>query len=161
MLEETATRVAIMVGMTSTRSRATKTTNPEIGPAKALHGSGCARTAGPYTHMTTTTSPTTRQRVQDALATFVESDQNDNSYQYFRASDLQEIDPQVCGDESAFRTGLGTGRWLGKPVPGKYRLGQVLYSCLVLSCSYRSRRLIVVRFRGKREELPNRGEGWL
>ena len=68
--------------------------------------------------MTTTTSPTNRQRVQDALATFVESDRNDNSYQYFWASDLQEIDPQVCGDESAFRTGLGTGRWLESPFSG-------------------------------------------
>ncbi len=59
--------------------------------------------------MTTTMSPTNRQRVQDALATFVEPDQNDNSYQYFRASDLQETDPQVCGDKSTFRTGVGTG----------------------------------------------------
>ncbi len=47
--------------------------------------------------MITTTSLTNRQRVQNALATFVDSDRNDNSYQYFRTSDLQEIDSQVCG----------------------------------------------------------------
>ena len=42
LVEETATRVGITVGMNSTRSHATKTTDPEIEPAKALHGSGCA-----------------------------------------------------------------------------------------------------------------------
>jgi hypothetical protein len=72
--------------------------------------------------MTTTTSPANRQHVQDALATFVESDQNDNSYQYFRASDLQEIDPQLSGaiigshlptieDESPLASGLIVERY--------------------------------------------------
>lgn len=45
--------------------------------------------------MTTTESPTNRERVENALATMLETDENGNSYRYFRASDLEEIDPEV------------------------------------------------------------------
>lgn len=45
--------------------------------------------------MTGTESATNRQRVRAALAKLLEADQNGNSYLYFRASDLQEVDPGI------------------------------------------------------------------
>lgn len=45
--------------------------------------------------MTSTESATNRQRVRNALTDLLEADQNGNSYLYFRASDLQEVDPEI------------------------------------------------------------------
>ena len=45
--------------------------------------------------MSTTESPTNRERVENALAMLLETDDNGNSYRYFRASDLDDIDPEV------------------------------------------------------------------
>ncbi|EMA43570.1 hypothetical protein [Halococcus sp. PRR34] len=47
--------------------------------------------------MSTTESLTNRERVENALAALLETDENGNSYRYFRASDLNDIDPEVSG----------------------------------------------------------------
>lgn len=43
----------------------------------------------------TSTELSNRRRVQNALATLIDTDQNDNSFRYFRAADLVEIDPEL------------------------------------------------------------------
>ena len=45
--------------------------------------------------MSGTESAINRQRVRNALANLLEADQNDNSYLYFQASDLQKVDPEI------------------------------------------------------------------
>lgn len=46
-------------------------------------------------------SKTNRRRVQDALVTLLDTDENNNSYRYFRAADLQRVDsdlsPNIVG----------------------------------------------------------------
>jgi hypothetical protein len=45
--------------------------------------------------MTTTESKSRRQRVQDALRDLLNGDEHDNSYLYFRASDVVDVDPEL------------------------------------------------------------------
>ena len=45
--------------------------------------------------MTTPESNPNRRRVENALAAFLDADEYNNSYRYFRAADLHEIDPDV------------------------------------------------------------------
>ena len=45
--------------------------------------------------MTLSEAEINRQRVQSALSTLLDADDNANSFRYFRAADLQEIDPDV------------------------------------------------------------------
>ncbi|EMA54860.1 hypothetical protein [Halococcus salifodinae] len=47
--------------------------------------------------MTIIQDRTNRERVEDTLLTLLETDENGNSYRYFRASDLAEIGPEVSG----------------------------------------------------------------
>ena len=45
--------------------------------------------------MTTTESKSRRQRVQDALRDLLNGDEHDNSYLYFRTSDVVDVDPEL------------------------------------------------------------------
>lgn len=45
--------------------------------------------------MTAIESNSRRQRVQDALAALLSADEHDNSYRYFRASDVVDIDSEL------------------------------------------------------------------
>ena len=72
--------------------------------------------------MTTTQPKTNRQRVQDALADLLEVDEHNNSYRYFRASDVaegnSELSPAMVGshlpqieDESPLSNGITVERY--------------------------------------------------
>lgn len=63
-----------------------------------------------------------RQRVQDALADLLAADEHDNSYRYFRASDVADIDAELSAamvgsylpeieDESPLSSGLSVERY--------------------------------------------------
>lgn len=45
--------------------------------------------------MTTIEPKTNRQRVEDALADLLEADEHNNSYRYFRASDVADRDSEL------------------------------------------------------------------
>ena len=45
--------------------------------------------------MTATGSKSRQQRVQDALKQLLNADEHDNSYRYFRASDVVDVDPEL------------------------------------------------------------------
>jgi hypothetical protein len=45
--------------------------------------------------MTTIESKSRQQRVQDALRDLLDADEHDNTYRYFRASDVIDIDPEL------------------------------------------------------------------
>ena len=45
--------------------------------------------------MTATKSKSRQQRVQDALRDLLDADEHDNTYRYFRASDVIDIDPEL------------------------------------------------------------------
>ena len=45
--------------------------------------------------MTLSEAEVNRQRVQNALSILLDADDNGNSFRYFRAADLEEIDPDV------------------------------------------------------------------
>jgi hypothetical protein len=45
--------------------------------------------------MTITEAKSNRQRVQNAVVDFLENDEYDNSYRYFRAGDIAEGDPHL------------------------------------------------------------------
>jgi hypothetical protein len=45
--------------------------------------------------MSATEPKTNRKRVQDALVNLLKADEHDNSYRYFQAADLQQIDPDL------------------------------------------------------------------
>ena len=40
---------------------------------------------------------TNRERIENALAELLDADENGNSFRYFRAADLAEIDPELSG----------------------------------------------------------------
>ena len=63
-----------------------------------------------------------RQRVQDALAELLDADEHGNSYRYFRASDLVDVDPELSSamvgshlpeieEESPLSSGLSVERY--------------------------------------------------
>ena len=45
--------------------------------------------------MTATESKSRQKRVQDALRDLLDADEHDNTYRYFRASDVIDIDPEL------------------------------------------------------------------
>ena len=48
--------------------------------------------------MTLSEAETNRQRVQNALVTLLDTDDNGNSYRYFHATELHDIDPEVSAN---------------------------------------------------------------
>ena len=72
--------------------------------------------------MTNTDPKTNRQRVQDALADLLEADEHNNSYRYFRASDVADRDSELSSmivgshlpeieDESSLANGITIERY--------------------------------------------------
>lgn len=72
--------------------------------------------------MTTADPKTNRQRVQDALADMLEADEYNNSYRYFRASDVADRDSELSStmvgsylpeieDESSLANGITVERY--------------------------------------------------